>query len=63
MIVYSCYFVAVVDSSGSDGCGGSAFVCVSICVCFSSFTFTGMRIFSICVFLCVVNILRLEFSF
>ena len=43
----SCYFVVVF------------FLCVS----FSSFDFSGLGLFSSCVFLDVVHLFRLEFSF
>jgi hypothetical protein len=34
-----------------------------MCVCFPSFDFSGMRLFIPHVFICIVNLLRLEFSF
>lgn len=54
MIVDSCYF-------GGGGDGGAG--CVCVWVCFPSFDFIDLRLFILCNFTVIVNLLILEFSF
>lgn len=44
-------------SRGAGGGGGG------VCACFISFYFAGVRSLNFCVFVCVVSLCRLEFSF
>ena len=38
-------------------------VVVVVCACFPSFDFSGLKLFIPCVFMAVVNLFKLEFSF
>ena len=54
MIVYSCNFLVL-------GGGDKAVICM--CVCFSSFEFANVRLFIPYIFMGVLNIFKLGFSF
>ena len=56
MIFISCYFDPVILMLG-------VLVCVCVCVCVCSLGFSGMELSIYCVFLGVVTVLVLEFSF
>ena len=64
MIVNS-YYIVVVDGCGSVSLCVYVHLCMYMhaCMWFPTLDFAGVRLFIACVFLSVVNLLGLEFSF